>query len=121
MMNPAPHVMVASNQSVCALALWSTEARTANTMVSELVSRNAVMMVAFTMLSEWNGVGQFAVAMRPYLEACSSAPNVSESESRNSHIPIFFEYVPNSDGSYADGMPCNAESAMRSTSGSTRS
>jgi hypothetical protein len=34
-------------------------------MVKELVSRNAVMIVAFTMLSEWNGVGQFAIEMRP--------------------------------------------------------
>jgi hypothetical protein len=34
-------------------------------MVNELVSRNAVMIVAFTMLAEWNGAGQFAVEMRP--------------------------------------------------------
>jgi hypothetical protein len=34
-------------------------------MVSELVNRNAVMMVALTMLEEWNGVGQFGVEMRP--------------------------------------------------------
>jgi len=34
-------------------------------MVSELVSKNAVIMVAFTMLSEWNGVGQFGVEIRP--------------------------------------------------------
>ncbi len=42
-----------------------TAARTARTMVNELVSKNAVMMVAFTMLSEWNGVGQFGVEIRP--------------------------------------------------------
>ena len=57
--------MVASSHSVCAFASFWTEARTARTMVSELVSRNAVMIVALTMLSEWNGVGQFGVEMRP--------------------------------------------------------
>jgi hypothetical protein len=33
-------------------------------MVNELVRRNAVMMVAFLMLSEWNGVGHPTVEMR---------------------------------------------------------
>src|SRR5438034_401885 len=59
--NPAPHAIVASSHSVWAFALRSTEARTAITMVSELVSKNAVITVALTMLSEWNGVGQPAV------------------------------------------------------------
>jgi hypothetical protein len=34
-------------------------------MVSELVSKNAVIIVALTMLWEWNGVGQPAVEIRP--------------------------------------------------------
>jgi hypothetical protein len=34
-------------------------------MVKELVNRNAVMMVAFLILAEWNGVGQLGVEMRP--------------------------------------------------------
>jgi hypothetical protein len=33
--------------------------------VRELVRRKAVMIVALTMLSEWNGVGQLGVEMRP--------------------------------------------------------
>ena len=47
-----PQAMVASSQRRCAFALPSAEARTANTMVSELVRRNAVMMVALTMLRD---------------------------------------------------------------------
>ena len=65
MMKPAPQAIVASSHPSCALRLPNTAARTASTMVSELVSRNAVMMVAFRMLLEWNGVGQFGVEMRP--------------------------------------------------------
>jgi hypothetical protein len=34
-------------------------------MVNELVNKNAVIIVAFTMLSEWNGVGQSGVEIRP--------------------------------------------------------
>jgi hypothetical protein len=47
-----PQAMVASSHSRCAFALPCTAARTASTMVNELVSKNAVMIVAFTMLSE---------------------------------------------------------------------
>src|SRR6266568_2937732 len=65
MTNPAPQAMVANNHSVCAFASFCTDARTAKTMVSELVSRNAVIIVALTMLAEWNGVGQPDVEMRP--------------------------------------------------------
>ena len=57
--------MVANNQRRWAFWFPKTAERTANTMVSELVSRNAVMNVAFRILSEWNGVGQFGVEMRP--------------------------------------------------------
>src|SRR6516162_4648523 len=63
--NAAPQTMVANSHSVGALASRSTEARTANTMVRELLSRKAVMIVALTMLWEWNGVGQLAVEIRP--------------------------------------------------------
>ena len=44
--------MVANNQRRCAFWFPMTAERTANTMVSELVSRNAVIMVAFRMFSE---------------------------------------------------------------------
>ena len=64
-MKPTPQAMVASKNSRCSFELPSADARTANTMVSELVRRKAVMMVALTMLAEWNGVGQFGVEMRP--------------------------------------------------------
>ena len=44
--------MVANSHRRCAFWFPMTAERTANTMVSELVSRNAVMKVAFRMLSE---------------------------------------------------------------------
>src|SRR5438105_15317010 len=50
--NAAPQTIVASSQIVCIFASFWTDARTASTMVSELVSRNAVMIVALTMLAE---------------------------------------------------------------------
>src|ERR1039458_209292 len=65
MMKPVPHAMVASSQSRRALSLPFAAALTARTIVKELVNRNAVMMVALTMLPEWNGVGQFEMEMRP--------------------------------------------------------
>jgi hypothetical protein len=64
-MKPAPHAIVASKNNLCNFTFPSTEALTASTMVSELVRRNAVMIVALTILSEWNGVGQSGVEMRP--------------------------------------------------------
>src|SRR3981189_732843 len=56
-MNPVPQSMVASSQRRCPLASPWTEALTASTIVKELVRRNAVIMVALTMLSEWEGGG----------------------------------------------------------------
>jgi len=64
-MNPVPHAMVASSHPTLALSFPRAAALTAMTIVSELVNRNAVMMVALTMLLEWNGVGQFVIEMRP--------------------------------------------------------
>ena len=58
-------VSMRSSHQRCALALPNAAALTASTIVRELVSRNAVMMVAFMMLWEWNGVGQLGVEMRP--------------------------------------------------------
>src|SRR5438046_5826030 len=63
--NAVPQAIVARSHQRCALSLPNTAARTASTMVKELVSRNAVIRVALRMLSEWNGVGQFGVEMRP--------------------------------------------------------
>src|SRR4030081_3170558 len=60
-----PHAMVAKSQRTRALSFPRAAALTAKTIVSELVNRNAVMMVALTMLSEWNGVGQLGVETRP--------------------------------------------------------
>ena len=65
MMKPIPQAMVARSQSRRSLSLPRAAALTASTMVRELVSRNAVMMVAFMMLPEWKGVGQLGVEMRP--------------------------------------------------------
>ena len=64
-MNPVPQSMVASNHKRCHLASPWTEALTAITMVRELVRRNAVMIVALTILAEWNGVGQSGVEILP--------------------------------------------------------
>src|SRR4029077_5461014 len=62
---PDAHAIVDKSQSTRALARPRAAALTARAMVSELVSRNAVMMVALTMLPEWNGVGHFEIEMRP--------------------------------------------------------
>src|SRR6266478_5436788 len=63
-MNAAPKAMVASSQfRVQALSRrWA--ANTAITMVSELDSRHAVMMVELMMLSFANGVGQDGIDTR---------------------------------------------------------
>src|SRR5947209_5936260 len=63
--NAIPQAMVASSHPCTAFMFPNTDARTANTMVNELVSKNAVINVALTMLLEWKGVGQFGVEMRP--------------------------------------------------------
>src|SRR5271157_2367798 len=62
---PIPHAMVANRKRTRFLSFPRDAALTASTMVSELVNRNPVIMVALTMLEEWNGVGQFGVEMRP--------------------------------------------------------
>src|SRR5260370_6580784 len=66
-MKPTPHAMVANSQSRRVLSFPRAAALTARTMVSELVNRHAVMIVALTILQEWNGDGQFEIEMRPDL------------------------------------------------------
>ena len=63
--NPVPNAMVASSQLRVQVRSLRLEASTAITIVSELVSRNAVMMLAFKMLSLWNGVGHAGFDSRP--------------------------------------------------------
>src|SRR5271157_4885512 len=65
MIKPAPHAMVANRKRRRFFSFPFDAALTARTMVRELVNRNAVMMVALTMLPEWKGVGQLGVEMRP--------------------------------------------------------
>src|SRR5271165_7314086 len=59
-----PNAMVASSQFRVQLLSPRWAANTAITMVSELESRHAVMMVALAMLSLPNGVGQAGFEMR---------------------------------------------------------
>src|SRR5579885_2265512 len=89
--NAAPKNMVASSQLRTQGLSPRFAARTASTMVSELDSKQAVITVALAMLSLWKGVGHGGCEMRPELYAKSRAPKVSESEAKNSHIPIFLE------------------------------
>src|ERR1700741_2155840 len=56
--NAAPKNMVASSQLRVQALSFRFPAMTASTMVRELDSRHAVMMVALMMLSLLNGVGQ---------------------------------------------------------------
>ena len=64
--NTAPKNIVARIHLTVPLRSPFFAASTPSTMVSELESRHAVMMVALAMLSLPNGVGQFGVEMRPY-------------------------------------------------------
>ena len=61
----APKNMVASSQLRTQGLSPRLAAITASTIVSELESRQAVMMVAFAMLSLPNGVGHAGLEMRP--------------------------------------------------------
>src|SRR5947209_1129713 len=56
-MNAVPNTMVASNQLRVQARSPRCDANTPSTIVSELDSRHAVMMVALEMLAAWNGVG----------------------------------------------------------------
>src|SRR5439155_284712 len=69
----APKNMVANNQLRVRILSPRWAANMPNTMVSELDSRQAVMMVALMMLSLPNGVGQLGFETRPYPEEYSSA------------------------------------------------
>src|SRR5437879_13813520 len=61
----APKNMVANNQLRVRLLSPRRAANTPNTIVSELDSRQAVMMVALMMLSLPKGVGQLGFETRP--------------------------------------------------------
>src|SRR5215468_2238565 len=63
--NAAPKNIVASSQFRTQGLSPRLAAITASTIVSELDSRHAVMMVAFRMLSALKGVGQSGFEMRP--------------------------------------------------------
>ena len=65
MMKAPPKNIVASSQLRAQALSPRWAASTPSTMVSELESRQAVMMVALAMLSLPNGVGQFGFEMRP--------------------------------------------------------
>src|SRR5450631_651232 len=89
-MNAAPPSMVNAMYRTTPARSPRFDAATASAMVRLDVRRQNVMRLAKAIDGHMgNGVGQLRLAARAYMQEISSDPNVSESETKNSHIPSF--------------------------------